>query len=73
MKSVTYIKKKNLQNHTKAQKGYLRVLSATLARKLVDHSISQPPQIYFKWLLRKRVQFRKTLQAQLKTITIMVY
>lgn len=36
---------KNLENHTKTQKGYLGVLSASLAPKVVDHNISQPPQV----------------------------
>lgn len=73
LQKVRNIQKKNLENHTKAQKGCLGVLPATLAPKAVDHNISQPPQVYFKWFLRKKVQFRKTLLAQFKIIISTVY
>lgn len=73
LKEVCNIQRKNLENHTKAQKGYLGVLSEALASKVVDQNISQPPKVYFKWLLRKKAQFRKTLLAQFKIITITVY
>lgn len=72
LKEVCNIQRKNLENHTKAQKGYLGVLSEELAPKVADYSISQPPEVYFKWLLRKKVPFRKTLLAQFKIITITV-
>lgn len=54
-------------------KGLFRSTFSNMVPKVVNCNISQPPQVYFKWFLRTKVQLGKTLLAQFKIRTIKVY
>lgn len=66
--------------HTKNSKkamlhpeGLFRSTFCSVVPKAANCSISQPPQVYFKWFLRTRVQFGKTILPQFKIRTMKVY
>lgn len=53
--------------------GLFRSTFCSVVPKAANCSISQPPQVYFKWFLRTRVQFGKTILPQFTIRTIKVY